>query len=513
MASLERKIGQALLSIAMDDREMVAAIRTGDRLGLATLYDAYAAQLYGFCWSLLHDKDAAADVLQDTFVIVDGRIKQLRDPDKLRPWLFAIARHECLRVLKTRTRTMPLDEAGDMADESVDLVAEAHERELRKLVWDAANGLNTGEREVLELNVRHGLESEDLALALGVSVNHAHARLSRAREQMDRSLTALILARTGTQDCDVLASMLGDWDGTLTPLLRKRINRHVEQCDACGERKKREVRASALLAMLPLAVLPAELARRVSDSVEEPELVSYRERTAEAAGPFDWAGFPTEEERKRRRWLVPMVAGVAMLLLIGGTVTTVLIRDAGASHRTVSLPLPTTATAGATTAPATTAPPDTTATSTVAPTTTTVTATTTVTTRRTTVTTKPTTKPAVAPPTTTTTGLLPPPPPVLTVTPQVLVLGSGSFDDTGTATLCVANGSASWSASPKLIPGGTGKLAGLGISPASGTTTGCVPVTFSVNNDIQPCSGAFEADFASSAGNPAITVSWNTCIT
>lgn len=493
---------------------MVAAIRTGDRLGLATLYDAYAAQLYGFCWSLLRDKDSAADVLQDLFVIVDARISQLRDPEKLRPWLFAIARHECLRVLKSRTRTMPLDEAGDMVDESVDLVAEAHERELRKLVWDAANGLNTGEREVLELNVRHGLEGQDLALALGVSVNHAHARLSRAREQMDRSLTALILARTGTQDCDVLASMLGDWDGTLTPLLRKRINRHVEQCDACGERKRREVRASALLTLLPLAVLPAELARKVSDTVEQPELVSYRERTAVAAGPFDWAGFPTEVERKRRRLLVPLVAGVAMLLLIGGTVTTVLIRNADASHRVLSLPLPTTSATTTTTQAATTATATATGT-TVTTTTTSPTTTTTTTVRRTTTVARPTTTRQVAPPppTTTTTSLLPPPPPVLTVTPAVLTLTGGSFSDTGTLTLCVANGSAAWSATAVLIPGGTGKLSGITMSPASGTTSGCIPLTVSVNNDIQPCSGSFAIDFSSSAGSPVVTVSWYTCIT
>lgn len=488
---------------------MVAAIRNGDRLGLATLYDAYAAQLYGFCWSLLRDRDAAADVLQDTFVIVDARINQLRDPDKLRPWLFAIARHECLRVLKTRTRTMPLDEAGDLADESVDLVAEAHEQELRKLVWDAANGLNTGEREVLELNVRHGLEGQDLALALGVTVNHAHARLSRAREQMDRSLTALILARTGTRDCDVLASMLGDWDGQLTPLLRKRINRHVEQCDTCGERKKREVRASALLAMLPLAVLPAELARRVSDTIEQPELVSYRQTIATAAGPFDWAGFPTDEQKRRRRGLVPLIACAAVLLLVGGTTTVVLIRNADASHHTISLPQPitrtTTPTMEPTTVPGTTATTTTTTTTTTSSTTT---APTTTTTRRT------TNRQAPPPPTTTTTtnAILPPPPPLLTVSPLTVTLTSSGNNATGSATLCVKNGSASWTATAVTVPGGATRTNGVGISPASGTTSGCIPINFDVNLDIENCPNRVDVDFSSSAGSPVVELDWSCVI-
>lgn len=492
---------------------MVAAIRNGDRLGLATLYDAYAAQLYGFSWSLLRDRDAAADVLQDTFVIVNARLHQLRDPDKLKPWLYAIVRHECLRVIKSRTRTMPLDEAGDMADESVDLVAEAHERELRRLVWDAANGLNTGEREVLELNVRHGLEGQDLALALGVSVNHAHTRLSRAREQMDRSLTALILARSGTQDCDELAGMLGDWDGQLTPLLRKRISRHVDQCDTCGERKRREVRASALLAMLPLAVLPAELARRVSDTIEEPDLVSYRERIAVAAGPFDYAGFPTDEDRqRRRRWLVPLVAGVAMLLLIGGTTTIVLIRNADSAHHTISLPLPTTRTATPTTTEPTTA---TTPTSTTATTTTTPTTTTTTTTRGTTTSGRTTGRPAPPPPpppTTTTTQILPPPPPTLTVSPLTVPLTSNTFDATGSAMLCVQNGTVAWSAKPATALGGPSRTNGVSISQTSGTTSGCIPISFDVNLDIEGCSGPVDVDFSSSAGSPVVELTWNTCI-
>src|SRR6266568_4832085 len=80
-----------------------------------------------------------------------------------------------------------------------------------------------------------------LAEALGVSRNHAHALLSRARSQLERSLGALIVARTGRADCADLDAMLAGWDGQLTVLMRKRISRHIEQCEVCGERKRREL--------------------------------------------------------------------------------------------------------------------------------------------------------------------------------------------------------------------------------------------------------------------------------
>ena len=74
-----------------------------------------------------------------------------------------------------------------------------------------------------------------------MSRNHAHALVSRARGQLERSLGALIVARTGRDACAALDAMLAGWDGRLTVLMRKRISRHIEDCDSCGERKRREL--------------------------------------------------------------------------------------------------------------------------------------------------------------------------------------------------------------------------------------------------------------------------------
>lgn len=83
-------------------------------------------------------------------------------------------------------------------------------------------GLNPREREVLELSVCQGLDGADLAAALGGSANHAHALVSRARQQLE---LALIVARAGRRDCATLDGLLTGWDGVLTALWRKRIAR------------------------------------------------------------------------------------------------------------------------------------------------------------------------------------------------------------------------------------------------------------------------------------------------
>ena len=129
---------------------------------------------------------------------------------------------------------------------------------------DALSGLNPSDREVIELNLRHVLDGEDLADALGVSRNQAHALASRARAQFEGSLGALLVARAGREQCRELDDILAGWDGELTILLRKRVNRHIERCEVCGQRKRRELSPAMLLSMLPVALPRPGCASRCS---------------------------------------------------------------------------------------------------------------------------------------------------------------------------------------------------------------------------------------------------------
>jgi RNA polymerase sigma factor (sigma-70 family) len=278
----------------MEDREVVAAIVAGDPAGLAEAYDRYAVPLYAYCCSMLREPADAADAVQDTFLVAIAKLRGLRDPAKLRPWLYAVARNESLRRLRAGNAVAALEEADQVPNPSASVASQAERADLQELVRHAIDGLNPGDRDVIELNLGHELEGDDLADALGVSRNHAHALLSRARSQLERSLGALIVARTGRKACPGLAAMLADWDGQLTVLMRKRISRHIEQCQSCGERKRRELTPALFAGAIPLvAVLPGfrdQLLRVMAD--RSPAGLAHRLGVANRAGPFGPAGFP-----------------------------------------------------------------------------------------------------------------------------------------------------------------------------------------------------------------------------
>jgi RNA polymerase sigma factor (sigma-70 family) len=303
----------------VDDVEIVTGLRNRDPAGLAAAYDEYADRLVAYCAAMLHDRHAAADAVHDTFVVAFERVGQLRDATKLRPWLYAIARNECLRVLRGQQRTAELDEAIAVSDDTAELDAGLREEELRELVWSAAGGLNPREREVLDLAVRHQLDMGEIAGAMGVPAKHAHAVLSKARRQLERAVAVLIVARTGRRDCEELDELLSGWDGGLTVLLRKRVARHIDGCETCSARRRRDVNAEALFASVPLLLAPAALRDEIMATSSGSEM--DRAAIAERAGRFDRHGFPVPLDGERPRFGIrpgPAAAALAITLAVVG---------------------------------------------------------------------------------------------------------------------------------------------------------------------------------------------------
>jgi len=321
----------------MGDVEVVAAIAAGDPAGLAEAYDRYAAPLYRFCRGMLPEPADAADVVQDTFVIAVPRMSALRDPQRLRPWLYTVARNECLRKLRSSSLQAPLEEAPEVTDEGADVEADVEKAELRALVRAALPGVAAAEQEVLELQLRHSLAPDEVASVLGVSRNHAHALMSRARVQLEKALGVLVVARTGRRDCPELDAMLAGWDGQLTVLLRKRINRHVERCAICSQRREEEMKPAAFLGMAPLialplaAALPAGLRDQVMHAVfgSSPAAVAHRAAVGQTPYSFGHGGFPQPLHPLRASWWqqhavhYSTAAGTAAAIAAGVTIAVV----------------------------------------------------------------------------------------------------------------------------------------------------------------------------------------------
>ena len=281
---------------------IVDGLRAGTNEGLAAFYDLYADKLYDFARRQLRDASLAADVVHDTVLIVKHRIGQLRDESKFRAWVYAIVRNEIRAKARARSRHVREEYAPEQSVDP-DFAGDHDRRELASLIDEAVAGLTDREREVFHLFARQGLSNEEIAASLELSHANAQKLVQRVRDRIARSAGALLVARQGKKDCKDLAVLLIDWDGTFSPLWRKRIARHVDECATCESRRALLLQPGGAVMAAPFLAAPSSLRTRVFDSVASGVQVDLsRVRRLHLPG---------------RRSLLTGFAGVAFVVLVG----------------------------------------------------------------------------------------------------------------------------------------------------------------------------------------------------
>lgn len=276
------------------DQELVEALRRADTDAPAKLYDSYAERLHDYAYLLGRERDVAADAVHDALVTAQGCVDRLREPARMRAWLYALTRFQVRARLARRSGTpsggLPLPDLGEQDDP-----------ELAELVHETLGELSKGQREVLELSLRHGLTPPEVGAVLGLTSRQSAARLGRARDQLENAAAAVLLARTGRAHCPDLSAMVDSWEGPLTPLLRRRLSGHISGCEVCTEGRRRQVSVGRLLGMVPVAYPAISLRRRVIDTCVSPGLDQTRVLITDRGDDLDRSGFPVPAERRSRR--------------------------------------------------------------------------------------------------------------------------------------------------------------------------------------------------------------------
>lgn len=280
-----------------DDRAIVAAMTAHNIAGVAAVLDLHAPGLYAYCLSRLGKPVEAVEVLRDTIIVAAFRVSRLATPDRLRPWLFAVARNECYRRLRATESAAPLYELYELAD--VTDVADGRvpeHAELHMLGSSVLAGLDPADREVCELSLYYLFNDADLGDVLGVSCNEAQALARRAISRFEQSLRIPLLARSKRQECSDLAAMLGDWSGLSTALPRKRAERHMERCETCCAPDNGDITPATMHHLVMVRPLPADLRRHLLSVISDtlPGAPGYRARVLDRTALSGVGGFPVQ---------------------------------------------------------------------------------------------------------------------------------------------------------------------------------------------------------------------------
>ncbi|OKH95607.1 sigma-70 family RNA polymerase sigma factor [Streptomyces uncialis] len=251
-----------------DDRECagwVVAAQRGDRAARDRLAAAYLPLVYNVVGRALDGHADVDDVVQETMLRALGGLSGLREPERFRSWLVAIAMNQVRRrwTAADRRRTASLQELGERGH-PVSAVADFTELTILRLrlsgqrreVAEATRWLDPDDRDVLSLwwlEAAGELTRGDLSAALGLPRRHVSVRVQRVKAQLDIG-RAVVRALAAARPCPGLTGLTATWDGRPGPLWRKRIARHTRDCPDCADRSADLLPVEGLLSGVGLVV-------------------------------------------------------------------------------------------------------------------------------------------------------------------------------------------------------------------------------------------------------------------
>ena len=174
-----------------EDGSIIQECLNGKPEAFGVLVDQYKEGIYAFVYSQIRNFHDAQDVTQEVFLEAYRDLRNLRRWESFGFWLYRIAHRCCATWFRNRAKRVDREFIQDQEPELVDNPAmeSYQEAQLSESVQEALDLLPAAYRQVLMLYYFGGMNSVDIARALGTSPTAIRHRLSRAREQLKEEMT------------------------------------------------------------------------------------------------------------------------------------------------------------------------------------------------------------------------------------------------------------------------------------------------------------------------------------
>jgi RNA polymerase sigma-70 factor (ECF subfamily) len=151
-----------------DEAALIQSVLDGRTEAFAELVRTYQDQVFGLCVSLLKNAAEAEDAAQEIFLKAYQKLSSFRRESSFATWLYRIAYHRCLDVLKAHKRrvTDSLDrpeneDAAPLAEQLAEPVSAAAQLEDRETAARLLAELPPDYRAILTLREMQGLSYEE----------------------------------------------------------------------------------------------------------------------------------------------------------------------------------------------------------------------------------------------------------------------------------------------------------------------------------------------------------------
>jgi RNA polymerase sigma-70 factor (ECF subfamily) len=162
----------------------------GDAYAQALLYQQYSKAMFHICLRMSKNRNAAEDILQDSFIIAFKNLHQLKEAAQFAGWLKRIVVNECIRQTKQNWQWQDWEEEFDQ-------ISNEQETEWWKLVniemvYQQITTLPEGCKQIFNLYVFEDYSHKEIAVMLSISESTSKSQYHRARQLLKEKINQQI---------------------------------------------------------------------------------------------------------------------------------------------------------------------------------------------------------------------------------------------------------------------------------------------------------------------------------
>jgi RNA polymerase sigma-70 factor (ECF subfamily) len=182
-----------------EETRLAHALLAGETDAFDRFVEHFRSRIFHYSWLMCGQPEDAEEVAQETMLKVFESFASLREPERVRPWVFRIARNACLmqrrKSVFAPAHELSLDELPPGAEAAGDADppdAGMLRAELRAVLDRVIMELPPAYRPVVVLRDIEELSTEDTAQILDLSPDVVKTRLHRGRVAMRQKLDCYV---------------------------------------------------------------------------------------------------------------------------------------------------------------------------------------------------------------------------------------------------------------------------------------------------------------------------------
>lgn len=184
------------LFTSQEEKELLNRLSSGDEAAFSLLFRTYHGKLYSFVLALTRNEATAEDIIQDVFMKIWTHRAQAADVLTFNAFIYRMAKNAAIDQLRRVAREnilLPYVQTDLYVSQPLDPFQSLSVSELKRRIDEAVSELPKQQRLVYKKHHYEGVEQEEIAREMNLSVSTIRNHLMHAMNRIRKAITLFSL--------------------------------------------------------------------------------------------------------------------------------------------------------------------------------------------------------------------------------------------------------------------------------------------------------------------------------